>query len=278
MKFKSQQKALERLGSGVLLAIICAGSFFPIFWMFSTALQPPSAVMCTPPKFLFQPTLHNFDSVFSKPDFVKTFMNSLITAAVTSILVVVLAFPAAYSLARFPIRRKGDIAFFILSLKMFPPIAVVIPFFIMYRKLGLYDTQLGLVLLHTAVNIPLAVWLLSGTIKELPVTLEESALVDGATPLQVLLKIVLPLAGTGISAAAIFTFIMSWNEFFFALILTGRNSRTLPVFLYTFMTFREIKWGPLMALGSFMTLPIVVLSVFFRKYLIEGITLGALKE
>ena len=156
--------------------------------------------------------------------------------------------------------------------------AVVIPFFIMYRHLGLYDTQFGLILIYTAVNIPLTVWLLTGVIKTLPVDLEESALVDGATPFQVLFRIVLPLSVTGIAAAAIFTFIMSWNDFFFALILTGRSSRTLPVILYTFMTFREIKWGPLMALGVLMTLPVIIFSIFFRKYLIEGITLGALKE
>jgi len=274
----NQHIVLRRLGFVLLLVFLCLIAFFPILWIFSTALKPPSAVMCSPPKLLFSPTLDNFRAVLAKPGVEMMFFNSSIVALLASLIVLMLSFPAAYSLARFRMKRKDDLAFMILSLKMFPPVAVVIPFYIMYNKIGLYDSQLGLILLYVAVNIPLAVWLLIGFLKGLPVALEESALVDGANTLQVLIRIVLPLSATGIAAVGILTFIMCWNEFFFALVLTGRNARMLPVFLYTFMTFREIQWGPLMALGTLMTLPVVFFSVFFRKYLIQGITLGALKE
>jgi multiple sugar transport system permease protein len=278
-RYTNQRRPILRSVGFVLLVVcLCSVAFFPILWIFSTALKPPAAVMCSPPEILFTPTLNNFAEVFSKPGVARMFLNSSLVALASSLIVLLLSFPAAYSLARFRMRRKDDLAFMILSLKMFPPVAVVIPFYIMYNKLGIYDSALGLILLYVAVNIPLAVWLLIGFLKELPVALEESALVDGATPLQVLTRIVLPLSATGIAAVGILTFIMCWNEFFFALVLTGRNTRMLPVFLYTFMTFREIQWGPLMALGTLMTLPVVFLSVFFRKYLIEGITLGALKE
>lgn len=278
MKTRSSRRIVRSVGFILLLSAICLISFFPIFWIFTTALKSPSAVMCSPPKLLFTPTLDNFKVVFAKPGLELMFLNSSVIALSASLIVLALAFPAAYSLARFKMRRKDDLAFMMLSLKMFPPVAVVIPFYIMYNKIGLYDSQLGLILLYVAVNIPLAVWLLLGFLKELPVALEESALVDGAGPVAVLLRIVLPLSATGLAAVGILTFIMCWNEFFFALVLTGRYTRTLPVFLYSFMTFREIQWGPLMALGTMMTLPVIVFSLFFRKQLIEGITLGALKE
>jgi len=278
MKGLSRRRLARTTGFVLLLAVVCAVSFFPIFWIFSTALKAPADVMCSPPKWLFRPTLANFGSVFAKPNVGLMFLNSGAIALSASLIVLGLSFPAAYSLARFKMRRKDDLAFMMLSLKMFPPVAVVIPFYIMYNKIGLYDSWIGLILMYVAVNIPLATWLLLGFLKELPVALEESALVDGASPAQVLLRIVLPLSATGMAAVGILTFIMCWNEFFFALILTGRHTRTLPVFLYSFMTFREIQWGPLMALGTLMTLPVILFSVFFRKQLIEGITLGALKE
>jgi len=278
MNRQFNSKLARSVGFVILLTMICVVSFFPIFWIFSTAFKAPADVMCSPPKIFFSPTLDSFGGVFAKPGVGSMFLNSAVIALSASLIVIALAFPAAYSLARFRMKRKDDMAFMMLSLKMFPPVAVVIPFYIMYNKVGLYDSQVGLILLYVAVNIPLAVWLLLGFLKELPVALEESALVDGASPFQVLSRIVLPLSATGLAAVGILTFIMCWNEFFFALVLTGRNTRTLPVFLYSFMTFREIQWGPLMALGTLMTLPVIVFSMFFRKQLIEGITLGALKE
>ncbi len=274
----TDKKLVRSVGFALLLAIICLVSFFPVFWIFTTAFKAPADVMCSPPRIFFTPTVDNFQAVLAKPGVASMFLNSAVIALSASLIVIALAFPAAYSLARFRMKRKDDMAFMMLSLKMFPPVAVVIPFYIMYNKIGLYDSQIGLILLYVAVNIPLAVWLLLGFLKELPVALEESALVDGANPIQVLTRIVLPLSATGLAAVGILTFIMCWNEFFFALVLTGRNTRTLTVFLYSFMTFREIQWGPLMALGTMMTLPVIIFSVFFRKQLIEGITLGALKE
>ncbi len=274
----TDKKLVRSVGFALLLSIICLVSFFPIFWIFTTAFKAPADVMCSPPRIFFTPTVDNFQAVLAKPGVGSMFLNSAVIALSASLIVIALAFPAAYSLARFRMKRKDDMAFMMLSLKMFPPVAVVIPFYIMYNKIGLYDSQIGLILLYVAVNIPLAVWLLLGFLKELPVALEESALVDGANPIQVLMRIVLPLSATGLAAVGILTFIMCWNEFFFALVLTGRDTRTLTVFLYSFMTFREIQWGPLMALGTMMTLPVIIFSVFFRKQLIEGITLGALKE
>jgi len=278
MNRPTDKRIAKSVGFILLLAMICSVSFFPIFWIFTTAFKSPSDVMCSPPKMLFVPTIDNFRTVLGKPGVGGMFLNSGVIALSASLIVICLAFPAAYSLARFRMKRKDDMAFMMLSLKMFPPVAVVIPFYIMYNKIGLYDSQIGLILLYVAVNIPLAVWLLLGFLKELPVALEESALVDGASPIQVLMRIVLPLSATGLAAVGILTFIMCWNEFFFALVLTGRNTRTLTVFLYSFMTFREIQWGPLMALGTMMTLPVIIFSMFFRRQLIEGITLGALKE
>ena len=278
MKTRINRRSVQLVGFILLISMVCVIFFFPIFWIFTTALKPASVVMSSPPKVLFTPTLGNFSVVFAKREFSLVSLNSTVIALSATLITIALSFPAAYSLARFKMKHKDTWAFMILSLKMFPGVAVVIPFYIMYNKIGIYDSQLGLIFLYVALNIPLAVWLLLSCIKAVPVALEESALIDGAGPVTVLLRIVLPLSAAGLASVSILTFIMCWNEFFFALVLTGRYARTLPVFLYSFMTFREIQWGPLMALGAMMTLPAIVFSVFFRKQLIEGLTLGALKE
>jgi len=273
--------SLRRFGArlflylGVLLVV--SVFLFPVYWIFSTAVKPPLEVFRLPPKLIFPPTLSNFASVVQRADFIHLVMNSLVAALGSTFLSLVLAFPAAYSFARFKIRRKNDLAFAILSLRMFPPIAVAVPFFIMYKRVGLYDTQLGLVLIYATSNIPFALWLLIGFIKEIPPELEEAALVDGASVYQTLYKIVLPLLRTGILATGTLCFIMSWNEFFFALILTGRNASTLPVFLYTFINFREVQWGALTAAAVIMSAPLVIISIFIRRYLIRGLTFGAVK-
>ncbi len=262
----------------LILAVLLIISFFlfPVYWIFSTAFKSPLEAFQLPPKVLFVPTGENFTTVFRKTDFLNLAINSIIVATGSTCLSFLISFPAAYSLARFRMKKKNNIAFMILSLRMFPPIAVVIPFFIMYQKLGLYDTRVGLVLLYTAFNIPLATWLLLGFIKEVPMEIEEAAIVDGASYLQLFSRIILPVTKTGIMATLILCFIMSWNEFLMALVLTGRN-KTLPVFLYSFINFREIQWGPLMASAVIMTAPIVIASVFVRKYLIRGLTFGAVK-
>jgi multiple sugar transport system permease protein len=259
---------------GVLLIILFF--LFPVYWVFSTAFKNPLDTFILPPKIFFKPTMENFISVFGKTDFIELAINSIIAATGSMCLSILLSFPASYSLARFKMKRKSDIAFMILSLRMFPPIAIAIPFFIMYRKIGLYDTRLGLTLLYTAFNIPLATWLLIGFIKEIPIYIEEAALVDGASNLQVFRRIVLPVVSTGLMATGILCFIMSWNEFFLALILTG-HKKTLPVFLYSFINFREIQWGQLMAAATIMSAPIIIASAFIRKYLVRGLTLGAVK-
>jgi len=259
-----------------VLVILCF-YFFPIYWIFTTALKPPLETFRLPPKFFFKPMGGNFIYIFKRTDFLLLAKNSIIVATGSMLLSIFLSLPAAYSLSRFRIKNKNNIAFMILTLKMFPPIAVVLPFFIMYRAIGLYDTVFGLMLLYTAFNIPLATWLLIGFIKEIPVSIEESALIDGASYIQIFQRIVLPLVSVGLMATGILCFIMSWNEFLLALILTGRN-QTLPVFIYSFINFREIKWGQLMAAAVIMTSPIIISSIFIRKYLIRGLTFGAVKE
>ncbi len=249
----------------------------PIYWVFTTAIKKSTDAFVLPPKWIFQPTLENFDYVLRRTDFLALAKNSIVVATGSMLLALLLSFPASYALARFRIKNKNNMAFMILTLKMFPPIAVVLPFFIMYRALGLYDTLFGLILLYTAFNIPLATWLLLGFIREIPTSIEESALIDGASFSQIFRSILLPLVSVGVVATGILCFIMSWNEFLFALILTGKN-QTLPVFIYSFINFREIQWGQLMTAAVIMSTPILVSSLFIRKYLIRGLTFGAVKE
>jgi multiple sugar transport system permease protein len=275
-----QKKAVKvRTLIFLIVAVLLTLAFYllPIYWVFTTAIKKPTDAFVLPPKWIFRPTLENFDYVLRRTDFLALAKNSIIVATGSMLLAILLSLPASYALARFRIKNKNNTAFMILTLKMFPPIAVVLPFFIMYRALGLYDTVFGLILLYTAFNIPLAVWLLIGFIREVPKSVEESALIDGASFGQIFRLILLPLISVGLMATGILCFIMSWNEFLFALILTGKN-QTLPVFIYSFINFREIKWGQLMTAAVIMSTPILVSSLFIRRYLIRGLTFGAVKE
>jgi multiple sugar transport system permease protein len=275
------QKQLVKARTLILLtlAVLITLGFYllPIYWVFSTAIKLPLDAFRLPPRLIFRPTLENFSFVLSRTDFLMLAKNSIIVATGATLLALLLSFPASYALARFRIKNKNNTAFMILTLKMFPPIAVVLPFFIMYRAVGLYDTLFGLILLYTAFNIPLATWLLIGFLREIPVSIEESALIDGASFTQIFRSILLPIISVGLLATAILCFIGSWNEFLFALILTGKK-QTLPVFIYSFINFREIKWGQLMAVAVIMSTPILVSSLFIRRYLIRGLTFGAVKE
>jgi len=185
---------------------------------------------------------------------------------------------AAYAFSRFKIPLKDDLLFFILSTRMFPPIAVAVPIFLMYRKLGLSDTHLGMIILYTMVNLSLAVWLLKGFMDEIPLEYEEAAMVDGYTRLQAFFKIVMPQAMTGIASTAIFCMIFAWNEYAFAILLTFSEAQTAPPFIPTIIGEGGLDW-PAIAAGTVMfLLPVMIFTVILRKHLLRGITFGAVRK
>ncbi len=300
-----------RLLAGVIVIGYALVSLLPLLWIFATGFKTPADSISYPPKLVFSPTLEGYVNVFTTrsrqtPEYMASlpapetwydelvrsrnmviagpskfgqrFVNSVVVGFGSTILSVFLGTLAAYAFSRFRVPGKDDLLFFILSTRFMPPIAVAIPIFLMYRTLGLSDTWLGLILLYTAVNVSLAVWLLKGFIDEIPREYEEAAMIDGYSRLEAFVKVVLPQAATGIAATAIFCLIFAWNEYAFAVLLTSGNAQTAPPFIPTIIGEGGLDWPAVGAGTTLFLLPILVFTVLLRKHLLRGITFGAVRK
>ena len=292
----------------ILYALI---TMIPMVWILLTGFKTPSDSIAYPPKVFFEPSLEGYVNLFTNrsrqtPEYLANlpppeswyeelvrsrnmvitgpsrffdrYMNSVIIGFGSTFLAVFLGTLAAYGFSRFKVPLKDDLLFFILSTRMMPPIAVAIPIYLMYRTLGLSDTHLGMILLYTAVNISLAVWLLKGFIDEIPREYEEAAMVDGYTRMQAFIKVVLPQAKTGIAATAIFCLIFSWNEYAFALLLTSGQAQTAPPFIPIIIGEGGLDWPAVAAGTTLFLLPVVFFTVLLRNHLLRGITFGAVRK
>ncbi len=258
-----------------VFAIVVA-FMFPIYWMIATSFKQPLDILTPVPKILFSPTLENYAHLIEESEFGRYLLNSLIVSVASTALVCTLGFLAAYSFARYDV-GGGQLTFFILSTRMFPPIAVVIPYFLIFRSLRLIDTRLGLILCYTMFNLPFAIWLLMGFIKDVPVGLEDSARIDGYTPIQALWKVVVPLVAPGLAVTAIFCLLFSWNEFLFGFLLTRFVATTATVGVSGFWTQRGILWGPMCAAATTAVAPMFIFTLFLQRYIVRGLTFGAVK-
>ena len=260
------------------LAAFAVWSIFPVYWLVAMSLKQDREVLSRRPRiFFFEYQFDNYAEVIVDPDTLSYFLNSAIVALGSTALSLAIGVPAAYVIARYRFRGATDFAFWILTTRMAPPVAVLIPFFVMYVTLGLNDTHIGLVFAHVALNLAIVVWLLRGFFEDLPFELEEAAFMDGATHFQAFRQISLPLAAPGIGAVGILSFLFSWNEFLFALVLADEAVRTVPVGIYGFVGFQTIAWGHLSASAVLMILPVVLFIIVFQRSLIRGLTLGAVK-
>ncbi|HEX4573408.1 MAG TPA: carbohydrate ABC transporter permease [Dongiaceae bacterium] len=297
--------------AGVLVIIYALVSMIPLFWIFITGFKTPPDSIAYPPKIIFSPSLEGYVNLFTTrtrqtPEYIASlppvdtwydklvrsrnmviagpskyiprYINSLIIGFGSTFLAVFLGTIAAYAFSRFRIPLKDDLLFFILSTRMMPPIAVAIPIYLMYRAIGLIDTHLGMILLYTAVNLSLSVWLLKGFMDEIPREYEEAAMVDGYTRLQAFWKVVLPQASTGIAATAIFCLIFSWNEYAFAVLLTSGVAQTTPPFIPFIIGEGGQDWPAVAAGTTLFLIPIVVFTILLRKLLLRGITFGAVRR
>ncbi len=294
-------------GLVMLYALI---TLMPLLWIFATGFKSSPDSIAYPPKITFEPTLEGYVNLFTTqtrqtPAFLEAnppetwyeeivhakgmviagpsrfgerFMNSVIIGFGSTFLSVVLGTLAAYAFSRFRVPLKDDLMFFILSTRMMPPIAVAIPIFLMFRSLGLSDTHAGMILLYTAVNLSLSVWLLKGFIDEIPREYEEAALIDGYTRFQAFYKVVLPQAATGIASTAIFCLIFAWNEYAFAVLLTSGTAQTAPPFIPTIIGVGGLDWPAVGAGVTIFMVPVVVFTVLLRRHLLRGITFGAVRK
>ena len=297
--------------AGVLVVGYALLTILPLIWIIATGFKSPSDAIAYPPKVVFEPTLEGYvnlfttrtrmspealeeigppetwydrivrqyDMVISGPSrYGERFLNSVVIGFGSTFLSVFLGTLAAYAFSRFKVPLKDDLMFFILSTRMMPPIAVAIPIFLMFRQLGLSDTHLGMILLYTAVNLSLSVWLLKGFIDEIPVEYEEAALIDGYTRFQAFYKVVLPQATTGIASTAIFCLIFAWNEYAFAVLLTSGTAQTAPPFIPTIIGNGGQDWPAVAAGATLFLLPVMVFTILLRKHLLRGITFGAVRK
>ena len=302
-----RQKAI----AGALVVLYALVTLLPLVWIVTTGFKSPSDAIAYPPRILFEPTVEGYVNLLTTrtrlsseeiaalppPDglaqrivraremvivgpsrYGERFLNSVIIGFGSTFLSVVLGVMAAYAFSRFRVPLKDDLMFFILSTRMMPPIAVAIPIFLMFRELGLSDTHLGMILLYTAVNISLAVWLLKGFIDEIPREYEEAALIDGYTRFQAFRLVVLPQAATGIAATAIFCLIFSWNEYAFAVLLTSGTAQTAPPFIPTIIGVGGQDWPAVAAGATLFLLPVMIFTILLRKHLLRGITFGAVRK
>ena len=302
---------LSKRIAAVLVIVYALVTMIPLLWIVATGFKSPPDSISYPPKVLFEPTLEGYVNLFTTrsrqtPEYIESlgppttwyhelvrernmvitgpsrfvgrYWNSIVIGFGSTFLAVFLGTLAAYGLSRFRVPLKDDLLFFILSTRMMPPIAVAIPIFLMYRELGLSDTHAGMILLYTAVNLSLAVWLLKGFVDEIPREYEDAAVVDGYTRFQAFIKVVLPQMRAGIAATAIFCLIFSWNEYAFALLLTSGTAQTAPPFIPIIIGEGGLDWPAVGAGTTLFLLPVVVFTILLRNQLLRGITFGAVRK
>lgn len=246
----------------------------PFLWMVVNAFKTPLQIIKLPPELIFTPTLRNFENVFGTQNFMRYIMNSLIIGAGCTLIGLLIGLPAAYSIARY---RQNRLAVAILMARMVPGITFLVPLFIVFRALGLVDTYTSLILAHMLVGLPFIVWVMVPFFESIPRELTEAAVVDGASAMRAFVSVVLPLSGPGIVTASILSFVFSWNNFMFSVVLASSKTRTVPVAIYNFISYAQIDWGGLMAAAVVITLPVLVLAIVTQRYVIRGLTAGAIK-
>jgi multiple sugar transport system permease protein len=279
----TQTKVLTSKRHPIEIALICAASFIvflevaPFLWVLLMSFKSRLDVFEIPPKLIFTPILDNYYTAFVEGPFSRYLINSLIIDSSSMLLAIAIGTLAAYAFSRFAIFGAKHIFFFILTTRMCPPVVVALPLFIIYSKLNLYDTRIGVILVHTVLNLALVVWLMRGFFDEIPQEIDQAAMIDGHSDWTVFRKFVLPLALPGIVVSAMFCLVFSWNEFLFAMILTQSGSATLPVGVPQLVTSRGTYWGQVAAVGVVITLPVLFFALVFHKYLVRGLTFGAVK-
>lgn len=256
--------------------VVTVWVLFPIFWMFLSAFKKEEGMFSMPPRFIFVPTLFNYINLVERGAMLY-FRNSLISSLSTVIIATVLGTMAGYGLARGGFRQKKQIAWWIITTRMAPIVAVLLPLFQIFKTVGLLHTIPGLVLGFTLFSLPFAIWMMMGFFREVPRELEEAAWVDGATKAQSFWYIALPMVKPGLVATAVLCFVFAWNDYLFATVLTSGATQTLPVVTAALQTMRGILWGQVMSMGTLIFVPVLIMGIAIRKYLVRGLTMGAIK-
>jgi multiple sugar transport system permease protein len=260
------------------LIVLIVAFLFPLVWIIGLSLKTRLQVFAVPPLFFWWPTFENYIAVLERADFLQAFINSLVVAAGAVALSLLVGVPAAYAFARFPFRGRSFLFFALLAMRMLPPIAVLVPMYVLFSKMGLTTTRFSVILAYTTFSLPLVVWIMRGFFEDLPRELEESAWVDGASRYAAFTHVVLPLIRPGLVAASILCLQLAWNDFLFAAVLTNNSTRTLPVLMAAFSGGDTgVDWGGMTASGVLVILPVVLFSFAAQRHLVAGLSSGAVK-
>ena len=261
----------------VVVLLLCL-TLFPLVWMLLASFKKNGDLLNVAKMFSFTPTTKNYLNVFGKYDFFKPICNSLIISLIISListfLAMLLGLPAAYAIGRAKMHLSSVI---ILMIRIVPAVSFLVPWFLLFSKLHLSGTYLSLIVCHLIVSLPTVIWIMIPYFETIPKELEESAYIDGCSKLRAFIKILLPLSVPGVLTAAILAFIFSWNNFMFALILCSTKTMTLPMAIYQFISYSNVDWGGIMAASVVITLPIIIISLFLQRYVVAGLTGGAVK-
>jgi len=276
-----KRNALKLIGLGVkyvMFVLMILSWAFPVIWVILTSFKDRTDIFTLPPKIFFNPTIEHYIEAFVRSsDIAHGILNSIIIATITTMLTLLVAVPAGYAFSRVTFKFRSQLSFFALISQMAPPIGLIIPYFFILSRTQMLDTYTGLIAIHMTLTVPFSIWLMITYFQDLPVSLEESAAIDGASPFNTFLRVVLPTAWGGVGVTAIFAFIESWNEFLYAVVLTGSRTKTVPVAIFSFLTTEESLWGPFTATGVTIMTPVILVALFAQRQMIKGMTLGATK-
>ena len=262
----------------LVLTVLTLAFLFPLVWVLGLSLKTRLQVLATPPLYVWWPTLENYADVLTRADFGHAFLNTMIVSTSAVLLSLCVGAPAAYAFARFPFTGRSFLFFALLVMRMLPPIAVLVPMYVLFSKLGLATTRFSVVLADTTFSLPLVVWIMRGYFEDLPVELEESASIDGASRFHTFMRIILPLARPGLMAVSILCLQLAWNDFLFAAVLTNNATQTLPVMMAAFNAGDSgMDWGGLTASGMLVILPVIIFSFAAQRHLVAGLSSGAVK-
>ncbi len=281
------QRLIRQVVIFVAAAILLLWTVFPFFWILLTSLKSPGDILSVPPSFLFTPTTDNYTALVmgeqrgqyssTRPDFPRFFLNSIIISVGAVALSVAAGIPAAYALARYSFPMKEAVAFLFMSFRFVPFIAFVIPLYLLYQKLGLYNTHGGLILAYQLITLPFTIWMLRSFFQEVPSEIQEAAKIDGCSWLGVLVRVILPLSAPGIAVTVILGFIFCWNAFNYPLMLAGRQTFPVTVGAIQFISYEQVLWGQMAAATIVAALPQLLLSLMVQKYIVRGLTMGAVR-
>jgi multiple sugar transport system permease protein len=265
---------LFHLFFSLLILVIVIPMLFPFLWMFLSSFKTQLDIISWPPKFMFKPVMRNYQKVFGEQNFLLYLKNSSIVGFSAVFFSLIIGLPAAYSIARF---KQKKLLMLILVARLMPGISFLMPWYLVFSQLRLMDSYTALILSHMLITLPVVVWIMSAYFETIPLEMEASAMVDGATRQRAFFSIILPLSMPGVVTATTLSFIFSWNNFMFSQVLSMEKTRTLPIAVYNFMSYAEVDWGGVMAAAVAIVTPAIILTMIFQKYVVKGLTLGAVK-